>query len=244
MIIPLRIVKIALAQIQSYPGDVKRNAEKHLAYVEQAAAHQVQALFFPELSLTGYAPTLAHSLAYTSYDAQLGSFQQASDYYKLTIGVGLPLLLDVGLTIGMVIFQPGKDRTVYAKQILHADEIPFFIAGTHQTIITIDTVAIAPAICYESLQPQHAEAAARGGAQLYVATVAKSAAGLARAYEHYPRIARQYNMPVLMVNSVGPCDNFVAAGGSAIWSSQGQLRQQLDKDEGMLFLEDHQSCTK
>jgi predicted amidohydrolase len=42
MIIPLHIVKIALAQIQSYPGDVKRNAVNHLAYVNNAVQHNVR----------------------------------------------------------------------------------------------------------------------------------------------------------------------------------------------------------
>jgi len=45
---------IGLAQISPRLGDVKANLDKHLLYVEQAAAQGVELLVFPELSLTGY----------------------------------------------------------------------------------------------------------------------------------------------------------------------------------------------
>lgn len=45
---------LGLAQIKTKLGDVEANLEKHLAYVDQAAAQGAQLLVFPELSLTGY----------------------------------------------------------------------------------------------------------------------------------------------------------------------------------------------
>ena len=56
---------LGLAQIKTTLGDMQANLDKHLAYVEQAAAQGVQLLCFPELSLTGYVlqdlvPTVAH----------------------------------------------------------------------------------------------------------------------------------------------------------------------------------------
>jgi predicted amidohydrolase len=45
---------LGLAQIKTKLGDVAANLEKHLDYVEQAAAQGVDLLCFPELSLTGY----------------------------------------------------------------------------------------------------------------------------------------------------------------------------------------------
>ena len=47
-------VKVGLAQIAPKLGDIKTNLERHLAYIEQAVAAQVDVLLFPELSLTGY----------------------------------------------------------------------------------------------------------------------------------------------------------------------------------------------
>jgi NAD+ synthase (glutamine-hydrolysing) len=47
-------VNVGLAQIYPKVGDVQSNLDKHLAYIEQAAAQGVELLVFPELSLTGY----------------------------------------------------------------------------------------------------------------------------------------------------------------------------------------------
>ena len=47
-------LSIALAQINTVLGNVKRNLDKHLEYIEQAQAAGSDLLIFPELSLTGY----------------------------------------------------------------------------------------------------------------------------------------------------------------------------------------------
>jgi NAD+ synthase (glutamine-hydrolysing) len=47
-------VNIGLAQIYPKIGDVKANLEKHLDYIDRAAAQHVDLVIFPELSLTGY----------------------------------------------------------------------------------------------------------------------------------------------------------------------------------------------
>ena len=45
-------------------------------------------------------------------------------------------------------------------------------------------------------------------------------------------------MTVLMANSVGPSDNFVSAGQSAIWSNRGELVGQLDsQQEGIVMID-------
>ncbi|MVW85450.1 hypothetical protein EI969_05715 [Pseudomonas sp. PB101] len=85
------------------------------------------------------------------------------------------------------------------------------------------SIVLAPGICYESLQSSHAEQAAESGAQVYLASVAKSERGVASAYSHYPTIAKKLSMTVLMANYVGATDNFIAAGLSAIWNSDGEI---------------------
>jgi predicted amidohydrolase len=57
---------LGLAQLNTKLGDVPCNLEKHLAYIDQAAAQGAQLLLFPELSLTGYVlqdlvPAVAHA---------------------------------------------------------------------------------------------------------------------------------------------------------------------------------------
>jgi predicted amidohydrolase len=137
----------------------------------------------------------------------------------------------------MIIFEPNKPRQTYSKQQLHSDEFPYFENGVGQVIIKTNDKNIAPAICYESLQPTHSENAFKLGADVYLASVAKPANGVEKAFDYYPKVAKQYGMPVLMSNCVGFCDNFLSVGKSAVWTKEGELVGQLDdKTEGILFL--------
>jgi len=80
---------LGLAQIKTKLGDVRANLDKHLAYIEQAAAQGVQLLIFPELSLTGYVlqdlvPVVA--LRPTADDPAFAKLLDASRRIDLMIG--------------------------------------------------------------------------------------------------------------------------------------------------------------
>ena len=47
-------MKIAVAQISSFLGDLEKNLEKHIEYSKKAIAAKCDLIVFPELSLTGY----------------------------------------------------------------------------------------------------------------------------------------------------------------------------------------------
>lgn len=236
-------MKFAIAQVQPHKGDIAGNIADHLRVIDLAVAQAADAIVFPELSLTGYEPTLARGLATTADDARLAVFQQRSDAHGITIGVGLPLAVgdDVhngGVCIGMVLLRPRQPRLVYGKQYLHPDELPFFVPGCNLPILLVAGVNVAPAICYELSVPEHAAEAARHHPALYVASVAKSADGVAKAHARLRDIARTYGIPVLMCNAVGPCDDFVSAGQSAAWNADGMLLGVLDAAETGILLYD------
>lgn len=229
---------IAAAQIQPIKGYIAANKEAHKRWIALAIAQQADAIFFPELSLSGYEPELAESLAIHPADKDLDDFQNISNTHTLTIGLGMPTQTQAGICISMLIFQPHRPRQTYAKQQLHADELPYFVPGTEQLLLPIGNKKIAPAICYESLQTDHAAHANKLGADLYVASVAKSQAGMDKALKHYPAIAKRFSMPVLMSNCIGHCDNFYSVGKSAIWTKEGMLAGQLDdKQEGIIIFD-------
>ena len=89
----------------------------------------------------------------------------------------------------------------------------------------------APAICYESLRMEHAENAMLYDADIYLASVAKSKDSLKKGDLHYPKVARRFSIPVLMSNAVGPCDDFVGAGGTSVWDSEGNKLACMGADE-------------
>jgi len=141
----------------------------------------------------------------------------------------------------MLFFQPGSPRQVYNKQLLDVDELPYFEKGDRQLLLQIKNVKIAPAICYESLQPEHAREANAMGADVYLASVAKTDSGIRKAFAIYPEIAAKYTMPVLMANCVGICDNLVCRGRSAVWNKNGDLLDHLEGDSEGILLYDTQT---
>lgn len=229
-------MRIAVAQIRPQKGSILKNIEKHKALISLATSSQANAIFFPELSVTGYEPELAKDLATDQYDHRFDDFQHISDKHLITIGVGVPTRSISGSLISMIIFQPNQPRQTYSKQKLHVDEFPYFVGGHEQIILTLGGIKIAPAICYESLQIEHAELANKLRADVYLASVAKSQNGVGKAMSHYPHIAKTYSMTVLMANCIGPCDNFESAGQSAVWNNEGHLVDQLnDTTEGIIL---------
>lgn len=195
-------------------------------------------MFFPELSITGYEPQMAESLALSASSQTFDVFQKQSDKHDCVIGVGFPLDSDSGVKISMVWLQPNQTRSTYEKQLLHCDELPFFTPGDTPVTLQVGKNKISPAICFESLQDSHAQVAADSGTNIYLASVAKSQTGIDRAEKHCPQIASQHGMFVVMANCIGNCDDFIAGGQTAAWDPQGRLINRLGtEDEGILMVD-------
>lgn len=228
-------MKICAAQLQPEIGAIAENHKKHLAFIKHATKHKADVVVFPELSLTGYDSSIAAKAAVDPSDQLFEDYQALSREHNITIALGTPTKSHAGIHISMLIFEPGEAVQLNSKQYLHDDELPYFTAGTQFTTLKIKGHTIAPAICYESLLPEHAAQAVQRGADFYMTSVAKSEKGVIKAFNHYPHIARQYNMPVLMVNNIGRAEDFISAGQSAAWNKTGKLRAKLPVDrEGIL----------
>lgn len=231
-------MKISLAQTKPFRGDILKNIESHINIIKLALEFKPDLMVFPELSLTGYEPRMAKNLAIELEDNILNEFQEISDKNKLIIGVGMPVKNNSGIHISTIFFQPEKPRTAYSKQYLHEDEKAFFTNGKNELFLELNKSVIAPAICYESLLPVHAEKAFNSGAEIYIASVAKSYKGIEKALNYFPGMARKYSMFVFMVNSVGVCDDFECKGKSSIWNKNGTLVGQLNGfSEGVLIFD-------
>jgi predicted amidohydrolase len=209
-------MRIAVVQTQPVAGAIDVNVKAHETWVKKVAKHGADMVFFPELSLLGYEPKHAARLAMRADDVRLDVFQMLSHALRITIGLGLPTAGMDGIRISMLVLRPDASRIVYSKQHLHADELPYFVSGEGQITLSAGGEVVAPAICYES----------------------NSATGVAQAEAHYPDIARQHGLHVLMANCVGPSDDFEAAGGSAVWNADGAVLARLPSTgEGALLLD-------
>ncbi|HEY8896419.1 MAG TPA: carbon-nitrogen hydrolase family protein [Niastella sp.] len=231
-------MKIAVAQTKPVTGNIESNINNHITLINLAASNGADIIIFPELSLTGYEPSLAKELATGINDSRFDVFQKLSNEKQITIGAGVPTSAETGINITMVLFEPNKPRQANSKMYLHEDEEPFFVSGENLPGLYINNTSIALAICYEISIPQHAEKAHKTGAQLYVASVAKTVKGVEKAWAGLSETAGKYGMTVLMSNSVGMCEDGLCGGKSAAWNSRGELLGHLnDTDEGIIVLD-------
>jgi predicted amidohydrolase len=230
-------MRICVAQARSFKGDVQTNIDHHKKLIDLAVSQQSDLIIFPELSLTGYEPTLAGKLAVTMNDARFDIFQNISDTKTIAIGAGTPVKSEKGVHIGMLLFQPDQPRQLSSKKYLHPDEEEFFVGGENNNL-KIKGATVALAICYEISIEAHTASVLKEGAAIYVASVAKVARGIVKVYESLSKTARKYEIPVMMANCIGECDGDVGAGQSAVWNSKGELVQKLsESQEGLLIFD-------
>lgn len=215
------VLRIALSQFKS-PQDLHESIGKHADEALLASESGCDFILFPELSLTGYAPTLASRNALYTTDSALDPIADVSRKCSITIAIGAPLKAADGVEIGMVVFHPNGSRHDYAKQILHVDEQEYFIPGMRRLDLGICGHVIVPAICFEAMQPAHGDAAVKRGATLYAVSVAKHERGMHEAHRYLSEFSRQHAVSVVIVNAVGQCEGFDCSGRSALGVVMGR----------------------
>lgn len=228
---------VGLAQVRSEAGRVARNVEHHLGVLRSLPA-SVDLVVFPELSLTNYAPEAARA-ALDPDDARLRPLQAFADAAGTTVAVGAPTRAAGLPHISLLVVRPGRPRTALPKQHLHPDEAPAFAAGRPAPpVLDVAGARLGVAICYEVAVRSHTEAVAAEAPDAYLASVAKTARGVAEAEAALADIARRLGAPALLVNSVGTCEGERAGGGSFALDARGRPLARLGADEEGVLLVD------
>ena len=142
-----------------------------------------------------------------------------------------------------MLFQPDTARQLYSKAHLHPDEEKFFVPGQPSSGLIGNSPCAALAICYELSVPEHAANARRNGADIYIASVAKSVDQIDGALERLSEIARKYSMTVAMANCIGLSDSMECAGRTSVWNKDGTLLNQIDvAKEGIVVVDTETHC--
>lgn len=230
-------MKIAVVQSRPVVGPVERNLPAHQSLIELAIRNEAKMIVFPEMSLTGYEPRLATTLARMPEDPCFDGLQSTADQHGVAIVVGVPTFGRSMPRISALVFRPESKVLVYSKQHLHKDEVPFFEPGPESNGVIHEDPVAALAICYELSVPAHARKAVDSGATVYLASVAKTARGVDDACRRLSAIAREHSIVVMMANCLGLLDDAQCTGGTSAWSRNGKCLMQLDcANEGILVL--------
>jgi len=212
---------LAAAQSASVAGDLAANLRTHLEFIAAAADAGVDLLLFPELSLTGYEPSLAAALALDPADARLLPLRAACQKAGLTAIVGAPVRSPAGLHIGALILGADGGCRVHTKQYLHPGEAPPFVAGSGGALLDLEGLQGALAICADSNHAAHADAARARGADLYLVSAVIGPTGYAADSARLVGHARRLGVPVLLANHGAPTGGYACVGRSAFWLADG-----------------------
>lgn len=223
---------LAAAQSVSAAGDISANIQTHLAFIDAAHAAGVQLLLFPELSLSGYEPSLVADCVLTPDDARLAPLRAKVQATGIVVIVGAPVPNQGGKpAIGAISLFPDGSHSIYRKQHLHPGEEAFASpcpsAPTSDKPMPSKTFAlfgeqVGQAVCADITHTQHPALAAQAGATLYLAGVLESERGYAADAPAMQSYAKEHHMGTLMANHGGNSGGYVTAGQSAFWAPTGE----------------------
>ena len=148
---------ICAAQFCSAAGGLKANIARRIQLMELAAKQRVNFLLFPELSLTGYEPSLAGELAQTPDAEILQPLRELAKHLAMTTVVGLPLRQagSEAIMIGALVFAADGSQATYTKQHLHSGEEAVFTPGDGGALLGIGSEHVALSICADFTHQSH-----------------------------------------------------------------------------------------
>jgi NAD+ synthase (glutamine-hydrolysing) len=222
---PLRLI---LAQINTLVGDIPGNTAKVLELARRSMAQgKLDAMVFPELTLTGYPPEdllLRPSLA-LRVERALDELMAAN--LPVALVIGYPRVKDGQLYNMAGVIAEGKLIAEYAKQCLPNyqvfDEKRYFVAGDKPCVFDLNGVPTALSVCEDIWFPEPMAQARAMGAKLLLnlnASPYHQGKQLQREAVVAQR-AREGQMPVVYTNMVGGQDELVFDGGSVVVDVDG-----------------------
>lgn len=240
-------MKVALAQISPFLGDVKKNLDLHLRYFEKARKKKVDLLIFPELSLTGYTlKDLVEDVAISPEDNSIFD-QLIAESRDVSTVLGFVEEKEKGLFFNSSAFlSKGKILHIHRKVFLPTfgifEEAKFFAQGKNFHTFPTPYGNTGMMICRDFLNYGAGYLLFAGGSEIMIIISAAPGRGIAggEAYETSrmwesmgETISRFSTSFLIYCNRVGFEDGKHFAGGSFIFDPLGQLvsiASYLDED--------------
>ncbi|WP_116808255.1 NAD+ synthase [Steroidobacter cummioxidans] len=227
-------LRIALAQLNLFVGDVAGNAQRLIDTSAQARDElHADLVLFPELSLCGYPPEdlLFHNGLRRQVSSALARVRDETS--GITVVAGYPEYAEQDIYNAAVVLRDGATVANYRKQELPNysvfDEKRYFKPGRDSCIFELKGIRVALLICEDIWEPNPARAAKADGAQLIV--VVNGSPYSLRYQERREEVVRarvkDTGLPVVYVNLLGGQDELVFDGGSFVMNAQGEVVQRI-----------------
>jgi len=227
----MKILRIALAQINSTVGDLSGNSKKILDYIQKAKRYKADIAAFPELSITGYPPEDLILKPQFIRD-NIDELNKASrKVFGITAIIGfIDLKKDKCIYNAAAVITEGKIIDVYHKIFLPNygvfDEFRYFSSGKRFPVYILNNIKIGVNICEDIW---HSDGPARvqslAGAEVII-NINSSPYERGKP-ETRERIlcerSSENKVVIAYLNSVGGQDELVFDGFSMVYDHRGCL---------------------
>jgi NAD+ synthase (glutamine-hydrolysing) len=257
-------VKIALGQINPTVGDFSGNAAKMIEFSRRAQASGAGLILFPELSVCGYPPRdLVERPSFVARNREtIEEIADATRGISVICGLVTSAHSETGKSVmnSAALLQDGKVAFVQSKMLLPTydvfDEMRNFAPAKSQSLFSMCGKQVALTICEDAWNDKlfwpkrlyvvdPIESLIRAGGNI-VLNISASPFWIGKRElrrDMLASIARQYKVPVAMVNQVGGNDSLVFDGSSIVLNARGEIIAQGSSFEEDLIYFDSVSLT-
>jgi len=245
-------MKLGMAQISPYLGNIEKNFELHKDLIGQAKKDSVDLLIFPELSLTGYTlKDLVHEVAIIpDNNPYFNDFKELSQ--EMAFVIGFVEEKDNGLIFNSAAyFAEGELLQIHRKVFLPTygmfEEAKFFAQGKNFHTFKTPFGKTGMMICYDFLHYGASYLLFCGGAEMIIAISSAPGRGYAEEQTYATchmwelmgeTISRFSQAFVLYCNRVGFEDGKAFAGGSFIYNPAGNLIKKASYTDEELMIQE------
>ena len=224
---------VAIAQLNQVVGDLRGNAQRLVAAIDEGRRGGAALVVTPELSLSGYPPEdlVLRPAFLDACERELAALATAAR--GVTALIGFPERRNGVRHNAMAVIRDGAIAQVYRKSELPNytvfDEQRYFAADGTPCIFHIEGVRCAVIICEDVWFPRPAARAKAAGAELIVVPNGSPYHTRQQALrlEQVGARARETGLPIVYVNRVGGQDELVFDGASFVVDGSGAVAQQL-----------------
>jgi NAD+ synthase/NAD+ synthase (glutamine-hydrolysing) len=257
-------VRIALGQINTTVGDFRGNSAKIIDFALRAKSAGIGLILFPELSICGYPPRdLVERPWFVDRNRQSAEEIAAkTSGIDVVCGLVTPAKSATGKHVmnSAALLRDGKIAAIQSKRLLPTydvfDESRNFAPAERQEVLRLGGVASALTICEDAWNDKNfwdrqlyrvdpVEDLIDSGGKI-VLNISASPFAIGKPelrLEMLSAIARNYRVPVAMVNQVGGNDSLVFDGSSFALGPGGQLLAQAKSFEEDLVCFDTDTLT-
>lgn len=233
-------IKAALAQTQIVWEDQGRNYEIAGKRIEEAVSQKAEAIFFPEMSFTGF--SMNTDATKESDERTIQRMSALARQYQISIGFGW--VKNCIAICGKcenhytVVDSAGTVLSDYAKlhPFSYSGEDFKFQGGSALTRFALKGIPCSSFICYDLRFPEIFQAVSKNVHMIIV-----PANWPAKRREHWKALLRaraiENQVYILAVNCVGEIGGVSYMGDSCIIDPDGDVRAELSGTEGMMVLE-------